>query len=153
MRGENDKRSAVIPLFVFSKTFKSLHLNMLKLDFSIFPTLYTERLILKEMTDLDAGILFELRSDPEIMKYIDRPKPNSISDIHELIEKMRQMKIKGEGISWGIYLKENPNLYVMFLNEHEVETEETVILIEKWVISKGVDPKQIYVVNNNYNLK
>ena len=85
---------------------------MINTDFSIFPTIHTERLILKEMTVDDAQVLFEMRSHPELMKYIDRPKPNSIADIYELIEKMRQMKIKGEGISWGIYRKENPDLNI-----------------------------------------
>ena len=85
---------------------------MLNTDFSIFPILITERLILKEMTTDDAQVLFEMRSNPELMKYIDRPIPKSIYDIHELIEKMRQMKMNGEGISWGIYKKENPELNI-----------------------------------------
>jgi ribosomal-protein-alanine N-acetyltransferase len=80
---------------------------MLNTDFTVFPILYTERLILKEITDKDASVLFEMRRDPEIMKYIDRPIPKSIDDIHELIQKMEIMKSKGEGISWGIFKKEN----------------------------------------------
>lgn len=81
---------------------------MVNTDFTIFPLLYTERLILKEITNKDAPVLFEMRSSPEIMKYIDRPIPKSIDDIYELIQKMEQMKSKGEGISWGIFSKENP---------------------------------------------
>lgn len=64
------------------------------------------------MTADDAQVLFQMRSNSDLMKYIDRPKPNSIQDIYELIEKMRQMKIKGEGVSWGIYRKENLGLNI-----------------------------------------
>ena len=85
---------------------------MLNTDFSIFPILHTNRLVLKEMTANDAQVLFDMRSSSDLMKYIDRPKPNTIDDIYELIQKMRQMKIKGEGISWGIYRKENPGLNI-----------------------------------------
>lgn len=73
---------------------------MVNTDFSIFPILYTPRLILKELTSKDADVLFEMRSNPDIMKYVDRPIPQSIQEIYELIEKMMVMKSKGEGISW-----------------------------------------------------
>jgi ribosomal-protein-alanine N-acetyltransferase len=85
---------------------------MLQLDFSIFPTLYTERLILKEMTEADVPALYAMRSNASIMQYIDRPKPASVEDIKELIQKMVVMKTKGEGISWGIFLKENPDVNI-----------------------------------------
>jgi ribosomal-protein-alanine N-acetyltransferase len=85
---------------------------MINTDFSLFPVLHTDRLILKEITGHDAQVLFDMRSHPELMKYIDRPKPKSLDEINELIEKMYQMKIKGEGISWGIYRKDNPDLKI-----------------------------------------
>ena len=64
------------------------------------------------MTLADAQVLFEMRSNPTLMKYIDRPIPRSINDIHDLFEKMLQMKRNGDGISWGIYKKENPELNI-----------------------------------------
>jgi ribosomal-protein-alanine N-acetyltransferase len=85
---------------------------MINIDFSIFPLLYTERLLLKEITENDAQTLFEMRSDQDLMKYIDRPKPDSIDDIYDLIQKMKTMKSKGEGISWGIFKKEQPDLKI-----------------------------------------
>ena len=85
---------------------------MVNTDFTIFSILYTERLILKEITDNDASVLFKMRCHADIMKYIDRPISRSIDDIHELIQKMEMMKTKGEGISWGIFKKENPDLKI-----------------------------------------
>lgn len=85
---------------------------MLNLDFTTFPVLYTERLILQEITEQHAEALFNMRSDKEVMKYVDRPIPDSIDDILELIQKMKTMKSKGEGISWGIFKRENPDLKI-----------------------------------------
>lgn len=81
---------------------------MMQLDFTQFPVLFTDRLILKEITPADAPALFAMRSNPIIMQYIDRPIPQSVDDILVLIEKMKKMKENGEGISWGIFTKENP---------------------------------------------
>jgi ribosomal-protein-alanine N-acetyltransferase len=85
---------------------------MVNNDFSIFPTLHTERLILKEIEQDDAEGLFQMRSNPEIMRYIDRPIPKGIEDVQELIQTMAMLKSKGEGISWGIYRKENPEVTI-----------------------------------------
>lgn len=85
---------------------------MLNLNFVPFPVLYTDRLLLKEITEMHANALFELRSNPEIMKYIDRPKPQSINDMLELIHKMESMRMTGKGISWGIFKKENPDMKI-----------------------------------------
>lgn len=85
---------------------------MEKFDFSVFPKLETERLLLKEITVDDAEALFSMRTNSEVMRYIDRPIPESINEVIDLIDKMKVMKENGEGISWGIFLKENPNLQI-----------------------------------------
>jgi hypothetical protein len=46
---------------------------MLELNFEPFPVLITNRLFLRQMLRQDAEDLFVLRSDPRVMKYIDRP--------------------------------------------------------------------------------
>ncbi len=85
---------------------------MVNIDFSIFPTLYTERLILKAITAQDAAALYAMRSNPSIMQFIDRPIPKSVDDVLALIEKMALMKTNGEGISWGIFKKEDPTMQI-----------------------------------------
>ncbi len=89
----------------------------------------------------------------EVKNYPDENFYYVIGHIHEIGHALKAHNILPLPTKVIKHLKENPNLYVIFLNEHEVETEETVIGIEKWVIDKGIDPKQIYVINNNYNLK
>lgn len=85
---------------------------MLNLDFTIFPVLETDRLILKEITNDHAPALYKMRTDPDVMRYIDRPIPNSIVEVEELIQKMVNMKISGEGISWGIFKKDHPDVKI-----------------------------------------
>ena len=49
-------------------------------------------------------------------------------------------------------LKNNKNLNVVFLNEHESETEENYILLNESVKKQGLDYNQFYFINNNSNL-
>ena len=85
---------------------------MLQVNFNPFPEITTQRLMLKEITEQDARVLFDLRSNDKVMQYIDRPRPNTLQDAIDLIQKMRDMKDKGEGITWGIYLKNEPEIKI-----------------------------------------
>ncbi len=46
---------------------------MLELDFSPFPIIGTDRLILRELTMDDVPAVFAIRSDPRVMQFIGRP--------------------------------------------------------------------------------
>jgi ribosomal-protein-alanine N-acetyltransferase len=79
-----------------------------KFCFIPFPILETKRLLLKQITLADTASLFDLRSDPLVMKYIDRPRASSSDEIVQMIQKMEEMAAAGQAISWGLFLKENP---------------------------------------------
>lgn len=79
---------------------------MLTLNFSPFPQLQTERLLLKQMSAGDASALFELRSNPEVMRYIDRPLAKTVDDALALIQVITDLLEKHDAITWGIFLKE-----------------------------------------------
>jgi hypothetical protein len=49
-------------------------------------------------------------------------------------------------------LKNNKNLNVVFLNEHESETEENYILLTQSILKQQLNPNQFYFINNNSNL-
>jgi len=91
---------------------------MLELNFTPFPTLTTERLILREITLEDAPELFFQRTDDRVMKYIERPRPKSIDDTITFINMITELRNKNEIITWGIALKGEPKLIgtVVFLN-------------------------------------
>lgn len=82
----------------------------MSLNFSPFPELYTQRLELKQITPADATALFQLRSNKEVMKYIDRPPAQTLDEAFTHIATLTDFLQKNEGITWGIYLKEGSQL-------------------------------------------
>lgn len=83
---------------------------MLSYSFTPFPALCTERLLLKQITEPDAPAIFELRSHPEVMKYVDRPPAQSIDEALAFIKLITEMLQSNEAIMWGLFLKEQPDL-------------------------------------------
>lgn len=81
---------------------------MLELNFTPFPVLETERLILRQLTDDDAADMFVMRSDKEMMKYIPRPVAQTLDDVLKLIRLMNENIGKNDTINWGIVPKERP---------------------------------------------
>ncbi len=82
----------------------------LNTDFSKFPILTTDQLILREVEDGDVDEIFFLRSDKEIMKYIPRPPAKTKKDALDHIEVLRKAKENQEGINWAITQKGNDTL-------------------------------------------
>ena len=91
---------------------------MLAPNFTPFPTLTTNRLVLRQITVEDAPELFFQRTDERVMKYIERPRPKDINDTITFINTITDLRDKNEIITWGISLKENPKLIgtVVYLN-------------------------------------
>jgi [ribosomal protein S5]-alanine N-acetyltransferase len=58
------------------------------LHFSSFPTLVTRRLVLRKLSERDCHEIFALRSDPEVNRFIHRPKPADMRDALEFIKKI-----------------------------------------------------------------
>jgi ribosomal-protein-alanine N-acetyltransferase len=83
---------------------------MLSLNFNPFPTLETNRLILRQITIDDAPELFFMRTDDRVMKYIERPRPKNIDDTITFINMIADLRNKNEIITWGITIKNEPKL-------------------------------------------
>ncbi|RTZ03727.1 N-acetyltransferase [Flavobacterium bomense] len=83
---------------------------MLAINFSPFPDLETERLLLRRVNTNDIKEIFELRSNPETMKYIPRPLVKTNEDALEHIAMIDTKIEANEGINWAITLKDNPKL-------------------------------------------
>ena len=80
---------------------------MLEFNFSPFPTLTTERLLLRETTMDDLDSLFQLRNDDEGRKYLDRPK-ETYEEVKEKLENIIADTAKGDNILWTICRPGNP---------------------------------------------
>lgn len=83
---------------------------MLTINFSPFPNLETERLLLRRVDANDIKEIFTLRSNPETMKYIPRPLVKTDEDALEHIAMIDSKIDSNEGINWAITLKNNPKL-------------------------------------------
>jgi len=83
---------------------------MNKLNFTPFPVLTTERLILRCLELSDDRLLFKLRSNENVNKYIVRPKQKDIKEIRAFISKINDEINNNEWIYWVISLKDDPTL-------------------------------------------
>ncbi len=81
---------------------------MLTIQFDSFPTLTTDRLVLREIMPADAERLYALRRDPRVTRYLDRDNDADLSVVQSLILTIRQSFDQGDGISWALSLKESP---------------------------------------------
>jgi len=83
---------------------------MLNLNFTPFPYLFTERLILRQLEIGDANEIFELRSSDEVNRFLDRPKTPTIDEAKQFIYKINEVIHKNEGLYWAITLKNETRL-------------------------------------------
>ncbi len=83
---------------------------MLQPDFAIFPVIATRRLLLREITEQDVTDLFLLRSDPSVLKYLDRDPEKSVEEIIRWISSVKNNQQNNDGILWGISLKDDERI-------------------------------------------
>ena len=114
---------------------------MLEFNFNPFPTLETERLILREVSFDDAKDFFVHRSDKETMKYIGKPLHKTVSETEVIINKMIDGIKANETIAWAITLKGNPK-FLGTIGYHRISREhhrgEIGYMIGKEHWNKGI---------------
>jgi [ribosomal protein S5]-alanine N-acetyltransferase len=96
---------------------------MLEPRFSPFPILTTNRLLLRQITQADAAEIFELRSSPEVMKYIGKKKAQTIQDALDFIQAVQESLVADTGISWAIALLENPAKLIGYIGHWRLMRE------------------------------
>ena len=93
---------------------------MLKVNLLPFPTLKTERLIMREIVMEDAYDFFIIRSNKEIMSAIDREPIKTIEEIKTFIELLKTNLIANKGIAWALCLKAN-NKMIGHFGFHQID--------------------------------
>lgn len=114
---------------------------MLTLHFNPFPTLVTQRFILRAPALSDAEAMFFLRSDPDVNKYLNRPPTTSVAAAQEFIEKIQGYITANESFYWVITDKENDQLVgtVCYWNiEPELDRAEIGYELQSAFFGKGV---------------
>lgn len=79
---------------------------MLNLEFNPFPQLETERLMLKRPSIEDGPGLLEMRTSDEVMRYVERPRPESLEDVHTFILELNKKIDAREALSWSVYMRD-----------------------------------------------
>jgi len=96
---------------------------MLSLNFSPFPELKTNRLLLRKLTLADAPSVQVLRSNTDVMKYINRPLSLTLELAEEWVKLLMDSLQKNEGITWCICLQEAPDEHVGTIGFWRIEKE------------------------------
>jgi len=83
------------------------------MNFTPFPELTSERLFLRQIAQADSDVILFLRSDKAVNKYIERPesrKTKNKADAIKFITGLHEAAKNNKSISWGITLKNNPEI-------------------------------------------
>lgn len=80
---------------------------MLTIDLPTFPMITTERLVLRELLASDAAAVLAMRSDPEVMRHVNRPLAQSLDDASAVIELINTRGAAGESVQWAMTLRDN----------------------------------------------
>jgi [ribosomal protein S5]-alanine N-acetyltransferase len=96
----------------FSATFlaeiyKSCSMNRIPAS---FPTLMTERLELRKLSEEDKYEIYGLRTDERVNLYLDREKPENIQGAIDFIRNINKGIEKGDSLYWAICFKMNLRL-------------------------------------------
>lgn len=83
---------------------------MLIVNFSPFPVLYTNRLVLKSFSQNDALSLAEMRSNSRVNEFLDRADSMSLEDAGIFIENRIKDAEENESIMWAIHFKEQSTI-------------------------------------------
>ena len=83
---------------------------MLLLNFHPFPFLSTDRLNLRRISDEDDEEIFFLRSDKEMLQFLDRDPAQSIDEARQWIRTINEGIDSNQYIAWAIALKNDPGL-------------------------------------------
>jgi ribosomal-protein-alanine N-acetyltransferase len=75
-----------------------------------FPTLTTERLILRKLNIQDSDEVLYLRSNDQVNAYVDRDKALTIQDAEDFIKKIENTLQNKDGVYWAITLSTNDTL-------------------------------------------
>jgi len=91
----------------------------------IYKELFSDRITLRRLKKDDAAVLFSLRSDPEVNKYIDRDPPKQIEDVLSFIEKINKGIDDKAAYYWVITLNESKELAGTFCIWNLSDNKET----------------------------
>jgi len=82
--------------------------------FKSFPEFESERLRFRKLNLHDAKDLFLIRSNDDVMRFMDVPRHDSISDSEKLIQLVEESYKKESGIDWSI-IEKHSNTFIGYI--------------------------------------
>jgi [ribosomal protein S5]-alanine N-acetyltransferase len=89
--------------------------------FDQFPELESGRLKYRQITSKDAEILFVIRSNKEVMKFMDVEPMRSIAESENLIKSISESYKSGSGLNWGI-VEKSTNTFIGYLGFWRIDS-------------------------------
>ena len=110
---------------------------MMQPNFTPFPDLTTERLLLREITKKDTPEIFLLRSNAAVYQFLGKEPATSLKEAEDFIELINNNTRNNEAILWGIVLKEDPlkvigTICFWRLDNHNYRAEIGYALLPAW---------------------
>jgi ribosomal-protein-alanine N-acetyltransferase len=100
---------------------------MLTINFTPFPNLATNRLLLRRLIPEDDREIFHLRSDDSVNYYLERTKAQSLNEAKDFIEKISSVIESNDGVYWAIIYKPDNRLVgticIWNFNNYEAKAE------------------------------
>ncbi|MFA6596924.1 MAG: GNAT family N-acetyltransferase [Ignavibacteriaceae bacterium] len=91
-----------------------MNIEINKNIFTVFPELESERLLFRKILLSDAKDLYLIRSNDEVMRFMDTKKMESSDDAEKMIRSVEESFNNGTGINWGIIEKYSNNFIGYF---------------------------------------
>jgi len=85
---------------------------MPQLNFTPFPELTTDRLLLRKLRKTDANEMFFLRSNEDVLRYLGKEPTVTIKEAEEFIDKINKSVEENESILWGIAMQNDPSIII-----------------------------------------
>jgi ribosomal-protein-alanine N-acetyltransferase len=94
--------------------------QLLKFNLNPFPTLYTDRLILRRITLEDAQDFFEIRSNKELMAALDKEPFKNMDELLSFLEQIESGINSNTSIAWAVCLKSD-NKMIGHVGYHRID--------------------------------
>ena len=111
--------------------------SMLQLNFTPFPELITERLLLRRITLDDAPEIFFLRSDAVVLQYLSKEPAATINEAVAFINRVNGDIDTNDTIIWAITLRNKPDKTIGFICYWRLQKEHY-----RAEIGYGLHPQQ-----------
>lgn len=85
---------------------------MLQLNFTPFPELRTDRLLLRKLGATDVNEIFVLRSNEDVLRYLGKEPIKTTKEAMEFIDSVNKNIAENESVLWGITLQNDPFIVI-----------------------------------------